>query len=351
MPAPTSVSLFSREALMALVRIRDERDSGNVLAPYFPARLEDGDKVTVRTMIRRPQRVRHTTRDGKGYAVQPGTMSETTYAPAWFKPQAMVKAADMEAFLAADAARGQQDSRSQARVQSAMQKLMDLLDPLLDDIELEKKHAMAGALQGSYSYKLDGTTETVSYGLAALTAPSTSWTDAAATIQTDFPAALREFEDVYGVECDTIFYSPNTAQDFAKNTAIKALMAGSEVYSRALLEQTLNPVTGGPLGTAVGIGPGIRWVPVKGKSTPVGGGSLSDIWDRTKIVLANSARMGGAWSMTYSETYGINTTTPNVEILEPPKGSDVKSPLVQTYFNGLPTFQRPDCVATLTVEF
>jgi hypothetical protein len=110
-------------------------------------------------------------------------------------------------------------------------------------------------------------------------------------------------------------------------------------------------VTGGALGLGMGVGDGISWIPVLGKSQPIGGGSTTDIWDRTKLVLAHRASMGGEWSMTYSPTYGIVSESPNVEIMQPVDGADVKSPLIQVYDNGIPTFERPDAVATWTVEF
>lgn len=351
MASPTSVPYFSREALKAVVELADERDRNDPLMSLFPRRLHMGDKVTVRTMTRRPQRVRHTSRDGKGYTVQPGTLSETTYSPAWFKPQAQVKAGDLDAFYAAEAAVGQTDDRSAALVNDADRRIMRLMEPLLADTALERKHAMAGALQGSYTYKVDDLAQTVSYGLTALTAPGTTWTNAASTILANIRAALSEFFELYGLECDTIFYGRKVADDFATNTQIQTLFGGSEFYARAQLEQRLNPVTGGALGLGMGVGDGITWIPVLGKSQPIGGGSTTDIWNRTKLVLAHRASMGGEWSMTYSPTYGIVSESPNVEIMRPVDGADVKSPLIQVYDNGIPTFERPDAVATWTVEF
>jgi hypothetical protein len=267
MASPTSVPYFSREALKAVVELADERDRNDPLMSLFPRRLHMGDKVTVRTMTRRPQRVRHTSRDGKGYTVQPGTLSETTYSPAWFKPQAQVKAGDLDAFYAAEAAVGQTDDRSAALVNDADRRIMRLMEPLLADTALERKHAMAGALQGSYTYKVDDLAQTVSYGLTALTAPGTTWTNAASTILANIRAALSEFFELYGLECDTIFYGRKVADDFATNTQIQTLFGGVRVLRPRPTGTAPQPGDGRRAGPRHGrrrrhlVDPGARQVP------------------------------------------------------------------------------------------
>lgn len=351
MPLDSSTPYFRKETLADAVQVVDERESQSTLLQLFPRRLKGGDTITVRTLTRTAQDIRQTTRDGKGYTIDKGTATETQYRPGWVKPQAEVNGDDLDVFYAATQAVGQQDDRSAAIVDDANQRVMSLAERLMTDDAAWRKKAIIGALTGSYSFYVDDTAQTITYGLTSIASPSTTWTNAAATILTDFRTALNTFYEVAGVEADTVFHSPKLTDDIFKNTQMNTLLGGSPQLSEALLSLSAGSLGGGPLGTMMGLGAGVQWIPVQGRVVPVGGGAATDIWPRTKIVLANRALMGAEWGMAFSALYGITTAAPNVEMSTPPEGSDVKSIKVTLFDNGIATFRRPDLVMPWTVEF
>lgn len=135
------------------------------------------------------------------------------------------------------------------------------------------------ALQtGTITYSGDNVSFEVDLGLTSLTAPSTDWDDAGATIVRDIYSMITEFADNAGFPPNILFFNPKLFHEcLLKNTEFMNLVKSSPGLSESVLNGATKPFQ------IHGIS--LTWVPVMGQHTN-DAGSTVDNWTSSKITLA-----------------------------------------------------------------
>lgn len=149
-------------------------------------------------------------------------------------------------------------------------------------VEERRHHMMTEALQGSLSAVLNGHTQTITYGLTALSVPGTVWTNTAAKISKDIFGWQEEFLDAADVPPDTVFFNRKLFTTYMSQNVdwldyishhpqLAAAFAGFD--SSALRFQNV----GSPIFMY-----GMLWVPIEGKYTNSAGAKV-DRWPVAKL--------------------------------------------------------------------
>lgn len=346
----TSVGIFSASNVAAIINHKNMRDYDRPLNLLFPNVGYDSKDIEIRIGSRRPSRLQHTSTDGEGRPVARGTWKVNRYKPSVMKAFDIISSDDVANFRLADelqkilSAGGNISGSNRAIMDRARRRLAEIGEALQTDLSEEKHALICGALQGSIAFTLDGQSQTVSYGLTGLDAPSPVWNNASATI----PKNMRTYKRVFaenspdGVEPDAIIvpadivenaFDGNTEwKDFAKRTPELAL----EFLGRqsGMAPDEVKP---GPFG--------LKWFLIKGQNKSVAGADTRR-WPINTVTFLNIEKARLSWGMCVGTEYN-DTNDVKVEI-EPPAKADVKTWKCHGFFNGLPVIGEPGNVQTLT---
>lgn len=284
---PFRLSLLRIESLISNQMIINARSNMFPLFEFFPREQYEGNRLKIRVKTV-PQVVgEFTGLDGPAHQVKPGDLQDIWVEPIAHRPYCTWTSAELALFAAWDEIieRGQTPPEAmQVKVAKAMtSKLDDTSRGAFNTIH----DVLVGALLGSNTYLIDGQELPVSYGHPTITAPSTSWDDAGATIIADFAAAVDEFMDQNnGVPPDHAFYNRKLwAQAFVGNTELRSFIAGNPDLAKQfgirggpneIVEDTTNKLRD-PYQSLI-------WTTIDGPHTKLG--SNVERWPVNTIVLA-----------------------------------------------------------------
>ncbi len=358
----TSVPFFQTEAVIAVMRILDERDSMRPLLRLFNRAAHEGEKIKVRKHSRRPGQVRHSAIGSRAMPVRRGTVTEIDFEPTTIKLFDFLTEADIALFSRAQDAL---DSAAPlpsatASLARARARLIEIATALRDDNAEERHRLCAGAMGGSIAYRMgdDTTDTTVSYSLTSLTAPSTDWDNAAATIVSDVTAWYEEFQDnnSLGLPPTHVFYNPLMYRlYFLANTEWQTWKKQNEERAAGFLGLAGGRREQDYLGVIREPVLGLRWVPIQGTYQNLSD-SATTRWATDQLVFTRiddqqaqaAFDTGGSngifeWGMNLRPLSNPNADI-HVEIKEPVTGDDVKSWKVTSFDNGLPVIMEPELV-------
>lgn len=347
-----AIPYLEREAILAGIRRTSQYNALPRISPLFTRRGYDTEKIGVRIRTRTAQQLRHTTMDGEGTPVREGSMILREYSPSWMKPFAELSSKEIALFARANEAKQSGGMNGIGFVQRANELIRDLSQDLAIDLDAERERLCVAAIQtGTVTATLqNGGTEQLAYGLTALTAPSTKWDNASATIVTNMYGAIDEFKsnNPRGVAPRFAVYNPKLYKNaFVGNTEWKEfkkaspeLAAGFLRLARGTAEANMEGYFTDPLF-------GLTWIPVDGTYKDLDG-VVQDYWNYKNITLMTDAQLAGfEWAMTYGHTYNPQADV-NVEI-EGPQRRDVQTWKVFAFDNGLPVMKEPEMVQTWRV--
>lgn len=344
-----AIPYYAVEMTQAVVQTREEEADRETVLGFFPPMMHLGEKISVPRLHRDRHVPRQTTRDGKGYSIPSGTLNVDEYEPGFIKPSFDFVSGDVDRFMRADMAGQGQSPESRAMLESADRLIARKSEDIADDyIEWKIKIATL-ALQGTGTVKVGEATKTIDFGLTALTAPSTKWDNAAATVLKNLRAAYNEFRDnnASNTDPDTIFYHPSLFTDYLSLNTELVTLSKTDPFVRDFLQLAMLP-TGDIKGREVSLIPGVRWVPVPGSHILPGDTSATARWDYKKLVFANTRRCGAEWAHSFSAAYQPQVGL-HLEVMPPRMGAAVKNWTVQGFSNGIARYERPDLVQTLQV--
>lgn len=348
-----SIPYLEAEALIAAMMRVDERDTQHPVLRFFPRAVHPGGKVKVRQMSRKPGQVPHTSWGGKAQPVRRGTLTERLYEPSVIKLFETLTREDQILFAQAAQAAGANDvgPYAQSVIAAANARIEELAAVLRADDTEERHRLCCEALQGTVNYRLDETDFSVSYGLTAISTPSTQWNNVAATIVSDMFAAIESFRDnnARGASPRQAFYNPKMYADyFVKNTEWATYKKQNPELAQGFLRIPGGRTETDMLGRFTDPLFGLEWIPVEGTYLDADGSSQNR-WDPKKIVLANMEEAMCEWGQTMDPLQTPNADF-NIEIGAPKEGDDVKTHKVVLFDNGLPVIKYPDMVQPFAVQ-
>lgn len=348
-----SIPYLEKEAIIAVINRESQYNAMRRVSPLFTRRGHNAEKIEVRIRTRSAHQLKHTTMDGEGVPIRSGSMITRDYSPSWIKAFASLNSKEVALFRAASEAKQQAEASPTAvNFQERANDLIRELGQALEmDLGAERERLCVDAIQtGNVAATLaDGATETVAYGLTALTAPSTKWDNSGATIITNLYAAIDEFKanNPRGIAPNVAFYHPSLYKNaFVGNTEWKDfkkaspdLAAGYLRLSGARVEANVEGYFTDPLF-------GLEWRPVDGTYKDLNG-AVQNYWNYKNITLARIDLAGFEWGMTFGHEYNPRPEV-NVEI-QPPNRVDVKTWQVHAFDNGLPVIKEPELIQTWRV--
>jgi hypothetical protein len=167
-------------------------------------------------------------------------------------------------------------------------KLAAGLVELLNRLRTTFHDAYVGALLGTYQYEISGVTVTVTYGHPALTAPTTDWDDAGATIVADIYGWQQEFLDNSdGAPITHAFYNGRAwSSYFVGNTEFRGFINASPTLAESFgIRGSRGTIVQDGEGTFVDPIFGYVWTNIAGPH--VKAGSSADRWPVDRIVFAS----------------------------------------------------------------
>lgn len=345
------VPYLSRISLIAAHNVVDLRDRLHPLLRFFPRRQHAGKLLDARTRRRQPGDNRFTDLGGKSVPVRRGTLSGNLHTPLGVRLSDMLSP-DEVAFFANVDELVKTNMASPDLIAEADRRLLEFVGELTAD-GTEMRHViMAGALQGGYTFSQDGVDVTVDFGLNELTAPATSWANAASTPVQDIAAWIQEFqENSDGHPPTHVFYNPKVYSEFLLgNTEWQTYVKAVPSLARGFLgsvggrgsdpgDSLTDPITGAFVDEMWGL----MWVPVRGKYRAHSTGALTDRWDVNKLTLAaidTDALRVLEWGMVNDPGYNPEAKS-NYEFEEM---TDPKGTKVLYYDNGGAVVLRPERV-------
>lgn len=347
-----AIPYLEKEAIIAVINRENQYNKKRPISQLFARMGHDAEKVEVRIRTRLSGSVKHTTMDGEGVPVRSGTFITRQYSPAWMKVFATLNSKEIALFRKADEAKQSRDTSPQGIAFQALanELILDLGKALEADLGTERERLCVGALTGTVSGVLtDGNTESINYNLTALTAPSTKWDNAAATIVTNLYGAIDEYKtnNPRGLAPNVAFYHPSLYKNaFVGNTEWVAfkkanpdLAAGFLRLAGARTEATAEGYFTDPLF-------GLQWVPIDGTYKDASG-TTQNYWSYKDITLARTEEAGLEWGMTFGHEYNPSPAI-NVAV-EGPDRPDVQTWKVHAFDNGLPVVKEPEMLQTWRV--
>lgn len=358
MPQPFSTPRFNAVTLTAAYEVIDERDAARPLLNLFPRVQFNGTEVVIRRFRDKPQRVRHTAAGARAMPVPRETMEELRYKPTYIKLKDQIEGEELNNFVdyetyAEMGEVGPRQNNRLAQIDRANQRVARRFQLHAT----EERHVLAcGALRGGYSYKLGDQTITVDQKLTELDAPTIPWDDDDATIFEDIASFQREFRNNNGRGLDAthIFYSPDGMRSYflknkqwlaamAANPALAAWFTGIRNGSTAGVDfMDLNGRIQDPLF-------GLTWVPIEGSFKDYDN-SIVKRWPDNKLSLVRLGPDGAVpqWLMAFDALQNPEPTW-RIEVRYPQEGEDVKAIQAVFFDNGIPAFEFPEMVTTVTV--
>lgn len=346
-----AIGYLKRSALIAAIKNESQFNRSRPISKLFPRQGHGAEQVEVRVQTRYSDQVRHTVMDGEGVPIKSGTFKVRQYSPAWMKVFAELTQKDATMFAKAEEIAQSRDSGGQAVIDRANERIRELGADLDANLGTERERLCVSALKGTLTATLqDGNTESVSYGLTALTAPSTKWDNAAATIQQDFYTAIDEYKanNPLGLPPTHFAYHPKLwKESFAKNTEWKDFRKSSPALAEAFLRfvtgaNKIEATVEGYMDPIFGLTP----VPIDGTYRNLSD-TITNYWDYKDITLFRMDETMFEWGMTYGHRYNPR---PDVNIaFEMPMRPDVQVWKVHGMDNGLPIIKRPELVQTWRV--
>lgn len=354
MPNELAIPYLEKEAIIAVIEHESRFNASRAMSRSFPRMSHGAEKIEVRVRSRISNSVKHTTMDGEGVPIASGDMLIREYLPAWLKVFRPLSSREMAFFArAGEAAQraegGQMGVDFQARANDLIREIGSDLEA---DLGTERERLCSLAVQtGVITATLaDGSTQSVDYGLHAITAPSTKWDNSGAKIVEDFYKAIEEFKEnnPRGEKPNIAYYHPKLyAESFAKNTDWRDFKKANPDLAAGFLRLTQGARNEADVeGYFTDPVFGLTWKPIDGTYRN-SAGSVVPFWDYKNITLAREDRMGAEWGMTTGHAYNP-TAAVNVD-LESPQRADVKTWKVHAYDNGLPVLKEPRFVQTWRV--
>jgi hypothetical protein len=285
-----SIDFLRRENLLAaqgpLMNLQSARYP---LERYFERVQGEGDKIQIR--VRKiPDIVSPVaTPDGPAHLIKDGTLDVIEVNPIRVRPMKKWENSDISLFAQFDEiVQTTSNAMSSPLAAKAARKLRAGLIEILKRIRTTMHDAYAGALLGSYTYRIGLVEVTVDYGHPALTAPTTVWTNAGATIIADVYGWQQEFLDQSdGAPITHAFYNGRAwSKYFVGNTDFQTWLAASPKLAESFGIKGSQPeiVTDGE-GTFTDPIFGFTWVNVAGPH--IKAGTSQDRWPVEKIAFAS----------------------------------------------------------------
>jgi hypothetical protein len=301
-----AIHYLKRSALIAAIKNESQFNRSRPISKMFTRQGHGADFVEVRVGTRYSDQVRHTTMDGEGVPIKSGTFKVRHYLPAWMKVFAELTQKDATLFAKAEEVAQSKDSGGQAVIDRANERIRELGADLDANLGTERERLCVDALKGTLTATLqDGTAQSVSYGLTALTAPSTKWNDAAAVIQQDFYGAIDEFKanNPLGLPPTDIAYHPKLwKESLAKNTEWKEFRKSSPALAEGFLRLMGGKIEANVEGYFTDPLFGLRWHAIDGTYRNLSD-SITNYWDYKDLTLFRADEAMFEWGMTYGHEY------------------------------------------------
>lgn len=284
-----TIPFLESKALRATMERTDLAGSQFPLFQFFPRRMNNAESVIIRGQLIQTRQGDYIGRDAAPVPATMDAVTEQIVKPLRAAQKVDITNEDLVAY---------RDAYSQASIMnpddaaSVMDRLTRRTTSYVRTVAtpvMEAMHSMlVRALLGSGTFTIGGVSKTISYGLTALTAPSTSWaTTASATPVADIYAALEEFnENSGGKPCTHIFYNPKMFSTYlAPNTDWTNYVKGDPQTTRAFLGlggpgEFVDPSTGAFTDQVFGV----TWVPVRGSALV--SGASTQRWATDKLTFA-----------------------------------------------------------------
>jgi len=357
MSQPASIPWLEATTIEAAMELQDERDASRTITDLFVTEQFIGERLSIPHIIHSPQRVRHTTEGGRAMPVTREEIVLHEYKPSWIKLVDDITSDDKTKFYDALApAVAGMERLVTMRMATADRITQSIASRFRKNLQIEKRALCAGALHGSYVYRLgdEGTDKTVDLQLENLdSVVGTDWDDASATIVTDISDAIIGFKDLNesGEPPTHVFYNPKNLRGWLlANTQFQTMIGNSARLSEWFVGlgnrgdwmdmegRILDPLWG------------LTWVAVEGTQLDISGNS-EDVFPDNVLTFARLGPDGAqpTWFMKFDaeQTPGPE---PKIEIKAPSEGDEVKNHKVVLFFNGLPGFKRPDLVVTMEIQ-
>lgn len=348
-----AIPYLEKEAIIAVINRESQYNAMRRVSPLFARMGHGAEKIEVRVRTRSAHQLRHTTMDGEGVPIRSGTMLVREYSPTWIKAFAELNSKEIALFRAAAEAKQQAESGAMAvNFQPRANDLIRELGQALEmDLGAERERLCVDAIQsGTVSATLsDGETQSVAYGLTALTAPGTKWDNSGATIITNLYAAIDEFKanNPRGIAPNVAFYHPSLYKNaFVGNTEWKDFKKASPDLAAGFLRLSGTRSEADTEGYFTDPLFNLRWIPVDGTYKDLNG-SIQNYWSYKNITLARIDLAGFEWGMTFGHEYNPRPEV-NIEIQGPTR-PDVKAWQIHAFDNGLPVIKEPELVQTWRV--
>jgi hypothetical protein len=351
-----SLPYLEAEALIAAMRVFNEQDQSRPMLQLFQRQAAPADLIKIRRLTRKAGQVRHTSVGGRAMPVERGELKEDYYSPSYIKLKDHITMEDMKLFAAAASAQGANDvgPLAKSRITAANERIREIALNLAEDIAEERHRLCCEAMLGQVTYTVgDGGSQTVDYGLTAITSPGTDWDNAGATIVSDLYGFINEFRNANakGLAPDTVFYGEDLYADcFVGNTEWNTFKKENPEYAIGFLRVAGGRNEADTNGTFVDRVFGLNWVKVEGSYRDLNG-AIQKRWPSNKLAFARIGGTNGArptWMMTLDEWQNPRPET-NIEIGLPVQGSDVKTPHIVAFDNGVPAFYDPELVMPVEV--
>jgi hypothetical protein len=352
-----AIPYLEKEAIIAAVRRSSQYNALPRVSPLFRRVGHMAEKLTVRIRTRSASQVRHTTMDGEAVPVREGTLIERDYEPTWLKVFTSFGVKELTNYARAAEAKQMASPGPEGMgfIQKANEHIREMGQDLSLDLDAERERLCVDAVQsGTVTATLaNGGTQTINYGLQALTAPSTKWDDAGAKIVTNMYAAIDEFKNnnPRGIAPNIVFYNPKLYKEaFVGNTEWKDFKKASPDLAAGFLR-----LARGTTGVATEANMegyftdplfDLTWVPVDGTYKDLSGVAQS-YWNYKNLTLARLDLAGFEWGQTIGHPYNPVAGV-NVE-LQGPSRPDVQSWSVFAMDNGLPIIKEPELIQTWRV--
>ncbi len=297
---------FKASTFQGMAREFDSRDQSLPLLGtdprtnrnWFPRRSYEGETVKLRVRVVEARSGGYTTPDGPSRFVKPGRVEFIEVTPLYARHARHLKSSEAQLFRQAGELieqMGEAVAGESAVVQNAQEKLIEVMEEVRSYNRELMHAAIAGALQGTYTYSIDGFAQNIDYQLQALTAPAIAWDvgDGTAIPVTNIHAMKVEFKNQSGGKmADTVFFHPDLF-----NTAL----LDSTQWNALVLE---NPSMNAAFLGAMGTGPGssgnvinftamapfilfnMLWVPVDGDYVDDDDGSTVLRWPVGQLTIA-----------------------------------------------------------------
>lgn len=348
-----AIPYLEKEAIIAAVRRSSQYNALPRVSPLFRRVGHMAEKLTVRIRTRSASQVRHTTMDGEAVPVREGTLIERDFEPTWLKVFTSFGVKELTNYARAAEAKQMASPGPEGMgfIQKANEHIREMGQDLSLDLDAERERLCVDAVQtGTVTATLaNGGTQTINYGLTALTAPSTKWDNASATIVQDMHGVFNEFKgnNPRGIGPNIAIYNPKLYKEsFSKNTEWKEFKKASPDLAAGFLRLAFGANEANMEGYFTDPIFGLTWVPVDGTYKDLNG-VVQDYWNYKNITLARLDLAGFEWGQTIGHPYNPVAGV-NVE-LEGPKSPAVQVWNVYAMDNGLPIIKEPELIQTWRV--